>query len=75
MRVAMDVDGVTTYPPYCPFIVMNSRHNSICGHPSFDVGRQSLYCDYINDAGQWVDCPTRCPLLRECKDMSVRAEI
>ena len=75
MRVAMIVDGVTTYPPYCPFAVTNSHHSTICGHPAMDAGRKSLYCDYIDDAGRYVNAPPRCPLIRGSKDVVVRAEI
>ena len=74
MLVSMVVDGVTTYPPYCPFGVMNAHHSSICGNPDLD-GRKTLYCDYVNDAGQWVDAPCRCPIIKASKVVEVRAEI
>lgn len=75
MQVVMIVDGAETYPPLCPFGIMNSHHSAICGHPELTDGRKSLYCNYINDAGQWVDAPCRCPLLHESKVIEVKAKI
>ena len=51
------------FPERCPLVHRNQHHSYICGHPDMDLGRQSLYCNYVNCVDEFVAAPSRCPLI------------
>ena len=75
MLIAITKGTHTEYPERCPMVHRNARRAYICGHPSLDLGRTSLFCNYVNCPDEFVPASSRCPMKREPIDgLSVTAK-
>lgn len=73
MVISIERGNHVEFPERCPCMHREKHHLFVCGHPTIDIGRTSLYCNYCNTPDEFIEPPSRCPMKKHPVDgVSIR---